>query len=201
MRCGYGLQEDGVKFLGVEIDENLDRKLNIKSIQKKIGKGNYLLWRFKNRLSDKMKKVIYESFVRTHVTYSIPVWGAKNTNSLTELKKFLKKTWSKIGQRRVHTNSRLSEHKILKLVDEIKLAEMKIIWRWEKKKLPFGLKNIRVENNTRVLRSRQFVRDRRWKTDNSIANRLSVRATKEIMNVSIAISINGLKKKIKITAF
>ena len=35
MRCGYGLQEEGVKFLGVTIDENLDWKLHIKSVKKK----------------------------------------------------------------------------------------------------------------------------------------------------------------------
>ncbi len=40
MRCGYGLQEEGVKFLGVMIDENLDWKLQIANIKKKIGKGN-----------------------------------------------------------------------------------------------------------------------------------------------------------------
>ncbi len=56
MRCGYGLQEEGVKFLGVVIDENLDWKLNIKSIKKKIGKGNYLLWRYNKRLTDNIKK-------------------------------------------------------------------------------------------------------------------------------------------------
>jgi hypothetical protein len=45
MRCGYGLQEEGVKFLGITIDENLDWKLSVKQVTKKINKGNYLLWR------------------------------------------------------------------------------------------------------------------------------------------------------------
>ncbi len=117
---------------------------------------------------------------------------------MTELKKFLKKIWSKIGQRRLHTNQRLTEHKILKLNDELKLAEMKLIWRWEKKKIPSGLKNILIENNTRTLRNRQFRREPRWKSD-SIADRLAVRATKEIQNITIAKSINGLKNKIKKT--
>ncbi len=77
---------------------------------------------------------------------------------------------------------------------------MKIIWRWEKKILPKGLKEIIVENNTRTLRNRAFVRDPSWKAD-SIANRLSVRATKEIMNITIAKSLSGLKKKRKNTCF
>ncbi len=129
MRCGYGLQEEGVKFLGVIIDENLDWKLQTKSV-KKIGKGNYLLWRYKNSLSMSMKKTLYESFVRTHLTYCLPIWGAKKTAELTELKKATKRVWSKIGMRSQHTNSRLIEHKISKIEDELKLSEIKVTWRW-----------------------------------------------------------------------
>ena len=87
MRCGYGLQEEGVKFLGVIIDENLDWKLQTNQVKKKIGKGNYLLWRYKNKLSTAMKKAIYESFVKTHLTYCLTVWGAKKAANLNKLKK------------------------------------------------------------------------------------------------------------------
>ena len=86
-----------MKFLGVTIDENLDWKLHIKNVTKKIGKGNYLLWRYRFKLSTKMKKTIYESFVRCHLTYCIPVWGAKKTMAHTDLKKLVKRIWTKIG--------------------------------------------------------------------------------------------------------
>ena len=200
MRCGYGLQEEGVKFLGVTIDENLDWKLHIKNVTKKIGKGNYLLWRYRSKLSTTMKKTIYESFVRTHITYCIPVWGAKLTLAHTNLKKMIKRIWSKIGLRRQHTNERLMHNRILKFVDEIKLAEMKIIWRWEKNKIPLGLKDIIKENTSRTLRHRKFFRDPAWQTE-SIASRLAVRATKEIKEIEIARSKNGLKNKIKNNCF
>jgi len=194
MRCGYGLQEEGVKFLGVLIDENLDWKLQTKKVKKKIGKGNYLLWRYRNNLSTGMKKTIYESFVRTHLTYCLPVWGAKKTSELTELKKTIKRIWSKIGVRRQHTNNRLIEHKILKLEDELKLAELKIIWRWNKKRIPLGLANILTERDNRQLRNRQFIRDRIWRHD-SLAFRLSTRAKNEITEIEIARSKKGLTKK------
>ena len=35
MRCGYNLQEEGVKLLGITIDENLDWKLQTKQVAKK----------------------------------------------------------------------------------------------------------------------------------------------------------------------
>jgi len=101
MRCGYGLQEEGVKFLGVMIDENLDWKLQITNVKKKIGKGNYILWRYKNKLSNAMKKTIYESFIRCHVTYCLSAWGARKTAALAELKKALKN----LGQRLERENN------------------------------------------------------------------------------------------------
>ena len=84
MRNGYNLQEEGVKLLSVIIDENLDWKLQINNIKKKIGKGNYLLWRYRRQLSAKMSKTIYESFVRCHLTYCLLIWGGKPSGNLTE---------------------------------------------------------------------------------------------------------------------
>jgi hypothetical protein len=198
MRCGYGEQEEGVKFLGVLIDENLDWKLHINNIKKKIGKGNYLLWRYKNKLTQSMKRTIYESFVRTHINYCLLVWGAKKTNAHTELRKQIKRIWRKIGKRNQHTNERLMENKILKLDDELRTAEMKMIWRWEKKKIPLGLKNIITEIDQNRLRHRKFKREVNWKQD-SISYRLATRAMKDIKDIEIAKSKNGLKNKIKNT--
>jgi len=196
MRCGYGLQEEGVKFLGIVIDENLDWKLQINQVRKKIGKGNYLLWRYKNKLSLNMKKTIYESFVRTHLTYCLSVWGAKKSSHMTDLKKTLKKVWTKIGQRNQHTNERLKDLQILKMEDELKLAETKILYRWEKKKIPLGLRDIISEKPNINLRNRQFIRTRNWKHE-SIAYRLATLAIKEIKEISIARSKKGLTKKLK----
>ncbi len=184
-----------MKFLGVIIDENLDWKLQVNNVKKKIGKGNYLLWRYKKKLSLEMKKTIYECFIRSHLLYCLIVWGAKKSQQLTNLKSLLKKIWSKIGQRKVHTNQRLREHKILKLEDELKISELKVIWRWLNDKIPLGLKSIIVERQHN-LRNRSFVRELRWKQD-SLSYRLASRANKEINELVIAKSKNGLKNKYK----
>ena len=124
------------------------------------------------------------------------MWGAKKTIHLTELKKLVKKSWSKIGLRRQHTNNRLAEHKILKLEDELKISEAKLIWRWEKNKIPLGIKNIITEIDSNNLRNRKFVRNRDWSND-SIAYRLATRALKEIKEIEIARTKKGLVKKYK----
>jgi len=157
-RCGYGLQEEGVKVLGVLIDENLDWKLHINSIKKKIGKGNYLLWRYKSKLSINTKRTIYESFTYKNPPNLLPTcMGAKKSISLTELKKMIKKSWTKIGQRHQHTKSILKYLRILKLENKLKIAEIKIICRWEKKKIPYGLKLIIEERDNNNRRHRQFL--------------------------------------------
>jgi len=123
-------------------------------------------------------------------------WKQLKTNALTELKKQIKKVWTKIGRRREHTNTRLKENNILKLEDELRITEVKIVWKWLKAKIPEGLKNIITERNTLSLRNRQFIRDSSWKQD-SIAYRLATRAKKEIKEIEVARSKKGLTKKYK----
>lgn len=47
-----------------------------------------------------------------------------------------------------------------------------MIWRWEKKKIPNGLKEIIVEDKGLNLRNRRFTRQQNWNQD-SIAYRLA----------------------------
>ncbi len=77
-------------------------------MSKKIGKGNYLLWRHRKKLTTNMKRTIYESFVRCHLTYWLSTWGAKKSAENTVLTKQVKKIWSKMGNRFQHTNERLT---------------------------------------------------------------------------------------------
>ncbi len=147
-----------------------------------------------------MKKSIYESFVKTHLTYCLTVWGAKKTSKLNELKKALKKIWTKIGPRHQRTNSRLKDLQILKLEDELKIMEIKYIWRWVKSKLPLGIRDIIKERGNARMRNRNFERPREWKND-SIAYRLATRANKEIKEIELAKTKKGLVKKYKQKCF
>ncbi len=72
-----------------------------------------------------MKKAIYESFIRLHLTYCLTVWGANKSQSITELNKLVKMSLTKIGMRKQDTNDRLRDHKILKLEDKIRIRKEK----------------------------------------------------------------------------
>jgi len=194
-RCGYGLQEESVKLLGVYIDEDLSWKVHISNVIKKISKGNYLLWRYKKRMNLETKKIIYESFVRTHLLYCLSIWGSAKNNIIKPLNSLLKKIWKKIGRYKQHTLNRLSTHKILKLEHELEIQESKLIWKWSKGKLPKSLGNI-LEEKLNNLRSRKFIIHRNSKT-NSINYRLSKLASKNISEIEKATSKKTLMNSVK----
>jgi hypothetical protein len=194
-RSGYGLQEESVKLLGVEIDENLDWKRHIQAVMKKISKGNYLLWRHNKKLTVQMKKVIYESFVRCHLIYGITIWGGASKVNLKPLEQLLSKIWSKIGNRKMHTLNRLQQYKILKLEDELRIQESKLLWKWDSKKIPKSLTDIVTERNNN-LRGRRFNTQIYWKKG-IIAERLAVRANKDIVKISKSKTKKSLSNLLK----
>ena len=147
-------------------------------MKKKISKANYLLWRHKKRLKLETKKLMNESFVRSHLLYCLTVWGGAKQCNLKPLNQSLRKIWSKIGVKKQYTLNRLKEHQILKLEDELAVQETKLVWKWAKQELPPGSQSLLVErvNN---LRGRQFDIVRHSKAC-SINNRLAKRAGTEI---------------------
>ena len=196
-RSGYGLQEESVKLLGMDIDKNLDWKCQVQAIIKKINKGSYLLWRHSRKLSLAMKKTIYESFVRCHILYGLTIWGGASKAILKPLEKVLSKVWNKIGNRRMHTLNRLNKYKILKLEDELLVQESKIVWKWDKNKIPTSLNNI-ITEKVDNLRNRRFIINRLWKKG-SLSQRLATRANSLIKVIEVMRTKKSLVTKLKKT--
>ena len=194
-RCGYGMQEESVKLLGIHIDENLDWHAHIKSVEKKISKGNYLLWRHKKILNTNTKKILYESFVRCHLLYGLSVWGGAKKTKLSILDRTLKKVWRKFGSRFMHTNQRLIQNNLLKLEDELLIQEAKIVWKWDKRKIPKSLQPVIEEKNDR-LRGRRFKTFRNMKT-NSINSRLAKIANSTMTLIASHKSTKSLSQSLK----
>jgi hypothetical protein len=92
--------KDSACFLGLQIDEKLDWKIRQK-IEKKIVKGNYLLWRHGKKMNIKLKKVVYESFICCHILYCITIWYGAKQSTLKPLNRVLHKAWSKIGGKNI----------------------------------------------------------------------------------------------------
>jgi len=82
--------------------------------------------------------------------------GGATPAILKPLDKILMKIWSKIGQYRMHTLNRLKKFGIMKFNDELKLQEIKFVWKWQKNKTPESLKQLITEKNDN-LRGRRFI--------------------------------------------
>ncbi len=191
-RCGYGLQEESVNLLGIQIDENIDWKVHVRKMEKKIAKGNYLLWRHGRKMNLETQKLIYESFIRCHLLYGLTVWGGASNVVLKPLIRQLHKSWRKIGQKKMHTLPRLQKYKILKLEDELAVQESKFLWKWENNHLPKSLKEI-IKEKEDNLRGRRFITINNMKKG-SICQRLTKRANSSIPRIVMAPSKKTLVK-------
>ena len=92
----------------------------------------------------------------------------------------------------------LAENNILKLEDELAVQETKVVWKWEKKKLPPCTQSLITEKIDN-LRGRRFETLRNLKA-NSIHTRLAKRAGSEVGSLTSVKSkktvVLGSKKKI-----
>ncbi len=141
------------------------------------------------------KKLIYESFIRSHLLYCLSVWGGAALPTIKPLQRMVSKSWKKIGPYKMHTLNRLQKYNLLKLQDEIEIQEKKIVWKWNAKKLPKGLENLLVEKQDN-LRNRRFKKIRNLRT-NSLNHRLANRADSCISNLEQYRSRKTLVKKLK----
>ena len=63
------------KFLGVWIDDKLNRRKHVNTLALKIKRNIALLRQSCNFLDSRTKKIIYYAHIYSHVNYCISVWG------------------------------------------------------------------------------------------------------------------------------
>ena len=63
------------KFLGVLIDDKLNWRPHIESLNKKLRSACGRIYRIKNCLPEKLHKQIYHTLFESHLTFAISVWG------------------------------------------------------------------------------------------------------------------------------
>ena len=84
-RVGKDQLEEGCKFLGVYLDENLSWQNHINHISKKISKSLFIMRQVKHILNRKSMKTLYYSLIHPHITYCLLAWGNANKNILKKL--------------------------------------------------------------------------------------------------------------------
>ena len=78
-------QSERERFLGVIIDSSLSWTLHISTLTTKISRNAGILYRLKGIVPDKTLKMLYNSFIQSHLNYCSSVWGLGSHNSISKL--------------------------------------------------------------------------------------------------------------------
>ena len=70
------------KFLGVIVDQHLNWKDHISMISQKISKSCGIIYRIRNTLDIKSKRLIYYSLIHPYLTYCVNVWSSTHRTNL-----------------------------------------------------------------------------------------------------------------------
>ena len=118
---------NNVKYLGIKIDENLNRKYHVNDVPTKLIRSNTILFKIRNYVNPKILTLrsIYFAVFESHLNYSFLVW-AQNSDSI---KRFiiLQKQALRITNfkpRNCHTSPLFKENTILNLIDKVHLENI-----------------------------------------------------------------------------
>ena len=110
---------DEAQFLGVTIDCTLNWERHCNKIANKISCNNSMLNRVKNLLPPPTLKLLYHSFIQSHVTYGLPAWegcSAQNKKRIVTIQKRAIRTITK-SYFSAHTEPRMKKLGLLKFED------------------------------------------------------------------------------------
>jgi Reverse transcriptase (RNA-dependent DNA polymerase) len=73
------------KYLGLTLDQNLRWKDHIENLGKKISNASAILWKLRRLLPQKIKKLIYDTLVQSHLSFMTSIWGLASFKSISAL--------------------------------------------------------------------------------------------------------------------
>jgi hypothetical protein len=137
-RIGQGCKEKFFKFVGMRLDEFLTWEFHIKHVGNKISSANFALNRVKHVLPFHIRKLVYNSLIRSHIEYGIIAYGGCSNKGLDRIKKLQKravrtvaiKSWS------AHTDPLFERLQLLKFDDLYSLNVGIFMYKYINSKLP-----------------------------------------------------------------
>jgi hypothetical protein len=85
-KAGQGNGEKSIKFLGLNIDENIKWKTHIDNVKRNIARSLFIINRVKNILPHSALKALYFTLIHSRLNYGILAWGnSPSINKLTTL--------------------------------------------------------------------------------------------------------------------
>ncbi len=128
---GINIQIDGqkiervtsTKFLGLQIDENLNWKEHVRLISNKISRGLGIIYRLRRSIPSYVLPKLYYSLILPHLQYCIILWGVNYGASIEPLVLLQKKAIRLITNSKflAHTAPLFKKMNTLKLIDLVNI--------------------------------------------------------------------------------
>ncbi len=120
-RIGRNQPDKSIKFLGIQVDENLTWVSHVRMIKSKLSRSIFALNKVKNIFPHDILKTLYYSLIQSHIVYGLQAWG--NTNAINQIENLQKRAIRIINRRayRSHTDPLFRNENILKITDLYKL--------------------------------------------------------------------------------
>ena len=132
------------KYLGIIIDNKLNFKSHIKSIEHKLARAVGIMSKIKYILPRSAKLKLYYSLVHQHLLYGLPVWGSTFPSNQSKLCTYQNKAVKIIGGGKFkdHATPYYHQFNILKLPDLYKHECAKLVYHFFHNTLPVPLANL-----------------------------------------------------------
>ena len=125
---------------------NLKWNPHTQYIANKISRTIGVLNKLKHYLPFKIRKLLYNSLILSHLQYGVLVWGYE----MWKLIKIQKRAIRILNNSKYnsHTEPLFKKNNLLKLPDILKLNELKFYYKYEKRCLPFTLQSLPLNPNS-----------------------------------------------------
>ena len=173
IQVGNSFNEKSMNILGIIWDSKLNWTEHLKKVIKKISTGIYIISKFRYILSDTNKKLIFDSLIRSHLTYGLALWGNSKGNMMNKLCSTIKKAVRVLGgKKKIHTEPILKKYRILNLKDEYKKQVTLLAKQLLNKTLPMAIQNDFTPNCNRSGRNNNRISRTRW-INNTLSNQIT----------------------------
>ena len=117
------------KYLGLIIQNNLSWNAHVNSIISRVSPMVGAIRRCSHQFNNKVKSLIYNSFIEPHLRYLIPCWGNTTEYLLNKLQRLQNKAVKAVNQLNFYTPSEqlYRDHHILKIKQIKTLEQTKLI--------------------------------------------------------------------------
>ena len=141
-------QVSDFNFLGLTINQHLNWKSHVDKISNKISRNIGILNKLKHVLPLNTKIVIYNSLILSHINYGLLAWGY-SCGRVIKLQKKAMRIIS-LSKYNAHTEPIFKQLRLLKVIDILKLQELKFYYKFKNNKLPIYLQNLPFQHNFEI---------------------------------------------------